>query len=143
MRITKPDRRPPDTLAIAPDHQAHRASVTGRVAGAIGTVRRSTERLIARTPAALRAARVGVDGTTAALQTLPDSTLRWIAATSVGLGAGLRLAGAPRLVSAAGAAPALIVGAAIALRPTEPAVAAHEHAVQAGEGTTDLTVPAS
>ena len=76
---------------------------------------------------------------TTALQSLPDSTLRWIAATSVGLAAGLRLAGAPRLVSAAGAAPALIVGAVIALRPTEPVVPAHEQAEESVGGTIDMT----
>ena len=43
--------------------------------------------------------------------------LRWLAAGSVGLGAGLSLAGAPRLVVAAGVAPAVIIGAAIASRP--------------------------
>ena len=102
------------------------------MSGTIELARASAARLIERAPAVMRATRAGVDGTTAALQTLPDSTLRWIAATSVGLAAGLRLAGAPRLVSAAGAAPALIVGAAMALRPAEPVVPVHEHAEPAG-----------
>ncbi len=57
---------------------------------------------------------------TVALQILPDSTLRWLAAASVGLAAGLRLAGAPRVVAAAGVTPALMLGAAIVLRPIEP-----------------------
>ena len=73
--------------------------------------------LTGRAPLVLHAARVGARGTTAALQTLPDPTLRWLAATSVGLGAGLHLAGAPRLVTAAGLAPAAFLGAAIVLRP--------------------------
>jgi hypothetical protein len=58
------------------------------------------------------------------MQTLPDSTLTLLAASSVGLSAGLRLARAPRIVVAAGVVPALIAGAAIALRPAEPTVPA-------------------
>jgi hypothetical protein len=68
----------------------------------------------------MRATRVGANSTTSALQTLPDPTLRWLAASSAGLSAGFYLAGAPRLVVAAGVAPALIMGAAIVLRPSEP-----------------------
>ena len=78
----------------------------------------------ARVPEMAHAARVRARGTTTALQTLPDSTLRWLAATSVGLGAGLHVAGAPRLVTAAGLAPAALMGAAIVLRPLEPLVPA-------------------
>lgn len=139
MRITKPGRRPPGTLAPARDTQTHRAGALRRVTGAIGIARASAARLIARVPGALRATRAGAHGATTALQTLPDPTLRWIAATSVGLGAGLRLAGAPRLVSAAGAAPALIVGAAIALRPVKPVVPAHEQADASTGGIADMT----
>jgi hypothetical protein len=58
-------------------------------------------------------------GRLAALQRLPDSTLRWLAAGSVGLGAGFYLTGAPRLLVAAGVAPGLAMAAAIVLRPIE------------------------
>jgi hypothetical protein len=75
-------------------------------------------------PGIMHATRAGAKGTTSALQTLPDPLLRWLAAGSVGLGAGLSLAGAPRLARAAGFAPALIMGAAIVLRPSEPVVPA-------------------
>ena len=139
MRITKPGRRPPDTLTPARDTQTHRAGVLRRVTGAIGIAPASAARLIARVPGALRATRAGAHGAMTALQTLPDPTLRWIAATSVGLGAGLRLAGAPRLVSAAGAAPALIASAAIALRPIKPVVPAHEQADASAGGIADMT----
>jgi hypothetical protein len=71
-------------------------------------------------PSAARATQGGARGTTSALQRLPDSTLRWLAATSIGLAAGLQVAGAPRLVRAAGLAPALFMGAAIATRPAAP-----------------------
>jgi hypothetical protein len=83
-------------------------------------VRSGVALLLTRMPATMRATRVRAHGTTTALQTLPDPTLRWLAATSVGLGAGLHLAGAPRLVTAVGLAPAAIMGAAIVLRPLEP-----------------------
>jgi hypothetical protein len=66
----------------------------------------------------VRATRVSANATTSALQLLPDSTLQGLAATSIGLGAGLLVAGMPRLVTAAAITPAMIIGAAIAFRPT-------------------------
>ena len=57
---------------------------------------------------------------------LPDSTLRWLLATSVGVAAGFGPVGAPRLVTASAVVPALILGAAMVLRrsaPNVPAVA--------------------
>jgi len=134
-----PVTRAPGTPAPARDLQKHLASAGRRVTGAVKIARTSATTLMVHLPATVRATRAGMAGTTAALQTLPDSTLRWIAATSVGLSAGLRLAGAPRLVSAAGAAPALLVGAVIALRPPEPAVPAHVHVDEPSRGRTDMT----
>lgn len=58
--------------------------------------------------------------TTTALQTLPDSTLRGLAVSSLGLGAGFYLAGVPRLATAAAVTPAMILGAAIITRPGDP-----------------------
>ncbi|HEX7472680.1 MAG TPA: hypothetical protein VF323_06330 [Candidatus Limnocylindrales bacterium] len=87
---------------------------------AINLAGRSVARLVERVPGTMRATRSRAQGTTSALQTLPDSTLRWLAASSVGLGAGFYLARAPRLIIAAGVAPAVIMGAAIAMRPIEP-----------------------
>lgn len=72
-----------------------------------------------RVPGTIHATPAGAGGTTSALQTLPDPTLRWLAAGLEGLGAGLSLAGAPRLVVAAGVVPALIMSTAIALGPGE------------------------
>ncbi|HEX5590866.1 MAG TPA: hypothetical protein VFX65_11305 [Candidatus Limnocylindrales bacterium] len=68
----------------------------------------------------MRATRAGAERTTSALQALPDSTLRGFAATSIGLAAGLYVAGTQRLVVAAGLVPALLAGAAIVLRRAEP-----------------------
>jgi hypothetical protein len=60
--------------------------------------------------------------TTSALQVLPDSTLRGLAAASAGLGAGFFLAGVPRVVVVGAILPALAAVAAIAARPVVPAV---------------------
>ncbi|HEY6570722.1 MAG TPA: hypothetical protein VIZ22_10545 [Candidatus Limnocylindrales bacterium] len=77
-----------------------------------------------RIPAAARATRTGAQSTTSALQRLPDSSLRWLAAASIGLAAGLQISGAPRLTRWVGMAPALVIGAALALRPPEPVATA-------------------
>jgi uncharacterized protein YjbJ (UPF0337 family) len=109
------------------------------VAGAIGIARASAAVLIAKVPGTVRATRAGARDTTSALQTLPDSTLRWLAGTSVGLGAGLYLARAPRLAIAAVVAPAMAMGAAIVLRPNEPVVPAHQHLDESTGGMIDMT----
>jgi len=119
MKIAKHKRRAPGAPPPARGIRKNLASVGRRVSGALGIARTSARRFIVRVPGTVHATRAGAHGTTSALQTLPDPTLRWLAAGSVGLGAGLSLAGAPRLVVAAGVAPALIMGAAIALRPSE------------------------
>jgi hypothetical protein len=51
------------------------------------------------------------------MQTMSDSTLRLLAAGSLGVAAGLFLAGARRPITLIAAAPALIAGSAIATRP--------------------------
>jgi hypothetical protein len=114
--------RSSDTPAPARDHRKHLASVVRRLSGLIGIARTTATKLIVRVPGTMHATRAGAHGTTSALQTLPDPTLRWLAASSAGLGAGFYLAGAPRLVVAAGVAPALLMGAAIVSRPSEPVV---------------------
>jgi hypothetical protein len=124
MRIANPKRRSLGTPAKARDRRRHLASVGRRVSGAIEMARTAATMLMVRVPGIMHATRAGAKGAASALQTLPDPLLRWLAAGSVGLGAGLSLAGAPRLVRAAGVAPALIMGAAIVLRPSEPVVPA-------------------
>jgi len=79
-------------------------------------------RVVASAAGTMRATGVGAARTTSALKALPDSTLRGFAATSIGLGAGLYLAGTRRLVIAAGLVPALLAGTAIVLRRVDPAV---------------------
>jgi hypothetical protein len=73
--------------------------------------------LVAHLPGTVRATQTGTNATTRALQRLPNSILQGLAASSIGLGAGFYLARLPRLLTAAAVAPAMIIGAAIILRP--------------------------
>ena len=143
MAIEEPGRRSPGSQAPVRHRNRRLASVVRGVSGAVEVARTGAmtgaTMLVGRVPGTLRGTRVGAHAATTALQRLPDSTLRWLAATSIGLGAGLRLAGAPRLVAAAGAAPALLMGAAIALRSTEPVVQVHEQTEQSAGGMIDMT----
>jgi len=121
MTTAKTRRPSPRAKAEPALRRRHRfASIARRVTGIMRSAGTSAVTLVGYVPATVRATRAGAQDTTIALQTLPDSTLQWLAAGSVGLSAGLRLARAPRLVVAAGALPALLAGAAIALRPVEP-----------------------
>lgn len=97
-----------------------RRTTARRVSRAITTIRSGVTTMAERVPGVVRTTQVRASDATKVLQHLPDSTLRWLAAGSLGVAAGFQLAGAPRLMRAAGAAPALFMGAAIALRPTDP-----------------------
>jgi hypothetical protein len=112
-----------DDQIVDEDIHEYRANIARRASGAIKSLRAAASKMIGRAPQAMQdtmdATRDGARATTSALQTLPDSTLRWLAASSVGLGAGLYLAGKQRILIAAGVAPAVIMGAAIALRPSK------------------------
>jgi hypothetical protein len=70
-----------------------------------------------RIPVVVEGTRVGAQRTTTSLQTMPDTTLRMLAGVSIGLAAGLSLAGAPRLMALMAFVPALFVGGAVATRP--------------------------
>jgi acyl-CoA reductase-like NAD-dependent aldehyde dehydrogenase len=86
-----------------------------------GRAREGLAAAIGRVPDTARVTAAGARGTTSALQQIPDSKLRWLTASSIGLAAGLKVAGAPRWMQAAGIVPALFTGAAIALRPAQAA----------------------
>jgi hypothetical protein len=86
-----------------------------------GRAREGLATAMGRVPETARATAAGARGTTSALQQIPDSKLRWLTASSIGLAAGLKVAGAPRWMQAAGIVPALFTGAAIALRPAQTA----------------------
>ena len=108
--------------------RARVAGIVGQVSTVVRTVGAGATQLVAQLPEALRSTREAAQEATGALQTLPDSTLRWMAASSVGVCAGFILARAPRLAIAVGAAPAIVIGAAIALRPAEPVISTTETA---------------
>jgi hypothetical protein len=101
--------------------------LAGQLRGAVRIARTTGPMLERRSARAVAATRAGVRWTTRRVQAMPRSTSQSLAAGSVGLGAGLFLGGAPRLVAATGAAPAVVIGAAILLRPDHE-VAASEAA---------------
>jgi hypothetical protein len=107
-------------------HGKHLTTVLRRVSGPVEAARGGVTTVIAHAPGTVRATQSAVRSTTSALQALPDSTLRSLAASSIGLGAGLYLAGRHRLAVAAGVGPALVVGTAIALRPVKPTTPAEQ-----------------
>lgn len=122
MKIGKPGRHP--SRARTPFRRLQKQLSRGvrRASDAFGSAGRDAATFVGRTTAPVRTPGDGASVASNPLQALPNSTLRWLAASSVGLGAGFFLAGAPRLVVAAGVAPALVMGAAMIARPVEPAV---------------------
>jgi hypothetical protein len=87
-----------------------------RVPDVLETARSSAEQVVERVPVVVERTRLGALRTTTSLQGMPDPTLRVLAAASIGLAAGLSLAGAPRLVALAALVPALFAGGAVATR---------------------------
>ena len=87
-----------------------------RVPDVLEAARSGVGQVADQMPAAVERTRVGAVRTTMTLQGMPDTTLRLIAGASIGLAAGLTLAGAPRLVSLAALVPALFAGGAEATR---------------------------
>jgi len=100
------------------DHARTEASkAIGHVPEIAGEARHRAEQVAEALPGAFDSVRAGAESGVTRLQTMPDSALRLLAAASLGLGAGLRIAGAPRLVTLAGLAPASVLGFAIVSRP--------------------------
>jgi hypothetical protein len=93
-------------------------TLVGRIPATMTTARNGATTLIGRIPGTMTTARGGAQATTRELQKLPDSTLRSLAVTSAGVGAGLFLAGRRRFAVVSGIVPAFI-GAAIVLRPSK------------------------
>jgi hypothetical protein len=83
----------------------------------LGTARDGASQLAGHLPDAIARARVGAHETETKLQAMSDPTLRLLASASIGLAAGLYIAGARRLVTMAALASAFVVGSAIATRP--------------------------
>jgi hypothetical protein len=98
-------------------------ALTTQLRSAVRIARTTAPMLRRRSARAVAATRTGLGWTTRRVRAMPSSTSQSLAAGSVGLGAGLFLGGAPRLVAATGVAPAVVIGAAILLRPDEEDIA--------------------
>jgi hypothetical protein len=94
-------------------------ALAARLRGAVRIARTTGPVLGRRSARALAATRAGAEWAMQRVQVMPRSTSQSLAAGSVGLGAGLLIGGAPRLVAATGIAPAVVIGAAILLHPEE------------------------
>ena len=96
-----------------------RRIVMGQAMQVVDFAASAARTLVSHMPATARATRGGARATASALQVLPDSALGGLAASSIGLGTGFYLAGMPRVATVAAIAPAMILGAAIVLRPND------------------------
>lgn len=90
-----------------------------------GKARYRSRQVVGRFPEAFDHLRIRAQGSVTRLQEMPDSELGLLTAVSIGLGTGLRLAGASRLATLAGLAPASILGFAIVSRPKRSRLAQH------------------
>lgn len=120
MTKARSERGPGHGATLVERLRRQATPLVGHLADAAGLARATAVTIAGRAPGTVDATLARAHETTSALQTLSDPTLRELAATSVGVGAGFYLAGLPRLVVAAGMAPAVIMGAAILLRRPEP-----------------------
>jgi hypothetical protein len=85
-------------------------------AAALAGARAAADEVGARLPGIASAGAGGAAESVRALQDLSDPRLKLLIAFSLGVGAGLWMAGAPRLVTLAALSPALVAGVAIASR---------------------------
>jgi hypothetical protein len=108
---------PEETRSVAEHIRSAFVGVMDRMPDVVGAARSGADQVAEHFPDAVGRARVGAQETTASLQTLPDHTLRLLAAASLGLAAGLFLRGAPRVITLVAVAPAVLLGGAIATRP--------------------------
>jgi hypothetical protein len=83
---------------------------------ALGGARAAADELGSHLPGIASAGAEGAVGSVKMLQEFSDPRLQLLVAFSLGVGAGLWMAGAPRLVTLAALSPALVAGVAIASR---------------------------
>jgi hypothetical protein len=83
---------------------------------ALGGARAAADELGTHLPGIASAGAEGAVGSVKMLQEFSDPRLQLLVAFSLGVGAGLWMAGAPRLVTLAALSPALVAGVAIASR---------------------------
>jgi hypothetical protein len=85
---------------------------------ALAGARATADEVGTRLPSIASAGAEGAAGSVRMLQELSDPRLKLLVAFSLGVGAGLWMAGAPRLVTLAALSPALVAGIAIGSRQT-------------------------
>jgi hypothetical protein len=87
----------------------------------IERLRETVEVVADRIPDALETARKGALATAGSLRAMPQPTLQMMAALSLGMGLGLYVAGAPRLLTVVAFSPALLVGILATVDQARPA----------------------
>ena len=95
-----------DTLPVDGTN-AH--STGDRVADAVGALRATADQVGERIPVVAETVRDGALESARTIQAMPENSQRLLAAFSLGLGLGLSISGAPRLIVAATLAPAILV----------------------------------
>jgi hypothetical protein len=90
--------------------RAGAATAAEAVPEVVSMIRGGVDGVAERLPDALDAARTGATATRDSLREMSQPTLRVLASLSLGMGLGLFLAGAPRLVTVAAFTPALLAG---------------------------------
>lgn len=114
MTITQARSRGARTARAALAQGGH---VADEARETVGQARTAVDDALEYLPGAVETAVAGAAKATATLQTMQDPTLKLFAAAVVGLAGGVYLAGAPRVLTLAAIAPAVIVGVAILTRP--------------------------
>ena len=100
-------------------------TIADRAPVVIRALRAGVDDLAERLPDAAAAVQAGAMATTDSLRTMPEPSLRLLAAVSVGMGVGLYAAGAPRAVTFMAFTPALL--AAIVLGIDVPVRKPNKH----------------
>jgi hypothetical protein len=80
------------------------------------TARHQADEIVAHLPEVADRARTGAFETKRTLDAMPEPTLKELAVGSIGLAAGLYVAGAPRLVVLAAMTPGVVAAASVATR---------------------------
>ena len=126
MAASSPTLHTPDKRKADDTEAAVSDAVTQARAGigeTVDAVRRQAETVGDRVPEVIEAVRSDVMDRTRTLQSWPESRQRTLAAFSLGLGVGLAVTGAPRLLVLGSLAPALVVAATLLGRDGEPVLA--------------------
>ena len=116
-RANSSDQRTSGTTTPTDTARAIASDAGDRMADAVGTVRSTVGDVGSRMPEVIDTVRDGAIEGARTLQSMPDPTQRLVAAFSLGLGVGLSIAGAPRLLVVATLAPAMIVAATVIWGP--------------------------